>query len=271
MTEGLDAGVDEIIPGCALKRDGEIRCRRARSPIRYERIDLGGAGATDIQGSWMRGCALRTDGRVSCWRWVAADGHDAPPRIRDVEGVAGARVIDYAQGRGCAIDGDGALLCWKDGSATRTRGIERAVDVAVSAGGVCAIDQAGALSCGDGERVERAEKFPPSGASRVRAVMAVRGGFCAHFEEDGELLCFGGSRYPEAGIVVSTFPSGLRDVVSFGRLDCAITDRATTCWDPTENPLRPRSFPIAALSSRCLLTRDGRVSCYGAMDPCPVF
>jgi len=122
---GLDGRVQAIVGGsgnrgCAVLRDGTVRCWRATdgttAPL-AEPVE-GVADAIDVAVGDAHACALLRSGEVSCWAESNRFGQtgqppsDGPSPPQRVEGLADVRAVAAGGPTTCALIDDAEVRCW---------------------------------------------------------------------------------------------------------------------------------------------------------------
>lgn len=254
--EFVDVAVNELM-SCGVRVDGALACW---GDIRVEGgLPEGEFSQVVLRGGYdgfggASGCALGVDGAVECfvdpeWRWA---NPTAPPGVF-VDISVGAR-------RWCAVRADGAVVCWGAGfdgdEALAESGFAR---VFASQGGsplhpVCALDEAGRLTCWDPEshpRVSEAAVGPFVSVSAAPYRVGVGSPARSGEASLGSAVAVGDDGASSAGVVCAVHSGG-----------------GVECWDGSGQsvsgvPAGEFSKVAAGARHRCALARDGSVSCWG--------
>ena len=259
-------------PGtCVLLADRSARCVGAPplGPSNEKAIEKLGPLVQIALGD-AHACALDAAGKVRCWgsneRGQIGDGdpryHDAPTLLRDLHDVV---ELSLAGDASCARVRDGHVLCWGNNygrhlgceraacaTPTKIEGVEDAAQIALGTDHACARAGDGRVTCwgkneygqlGTGAATEHEGPSVVAGVSAIQ--IAVGDSFSCARTSDLRVLCWGKNYQEQLGVPPTTTLYSETPLViegARGAVDLAI---------------------YGTRSHACVLTRDGRVRCWG--------
>ena len=253
---------------CGLRVEGTISCWGANGA---GQSNAPSGRFTDVAAGTAHSCGLLTDGEVICW------GAD---RYAQTTAPVGPFVKVVAGGNwSCGLRPDLSLSCWGGHSGWITRSTIHAtlvatgpfVDVSVSAGQVCVLDDYLWVDCGNWKGGSGAR-----GAPLLETLTAISAGYdhaCALIA-DGRMMCWGsdvGGETHSPGGAFTAMSAGGGWIDSDEPWDvghsCGIRpDGTVLCWGSRSVTDVPEGTFVSLSSGTdhvCGLRTDGTVRCWG--------